>query len=56
MTALKLTQIGNSVGLVHGRRLVTPQAEATWVMRSLAAGTLDEHDFARWLCLHILAR
>ncbi|MCX7179201.1 MAG: type II toxin-antitoxin system death-on-curing family toxin [Proteobacteria bacterium] len=48
-----------SVGLflaLNGYRLVATQADATVVMLSLAAGELDEAEFAGWLSTHIVAR
>ncbi|MDP1733864.1 MAG: type II toxin-antitoxin system death-on-curing family toxin [Sulfuritalea sp.] len=48
-----------SVGLflaLNGYRLVAPQAEATIMMLSLAAGELEEVEFAGWLREHLVAR
>lgn len=48
-----------SVGLflaMNGYRLVTTQADATVVMLALAAGELDEAEFAGWLRTHIETR
>jgi death-on-curing protein len=45
-----------SVGLflaLNGYRLVATQADATVVMVALAAGELDEAEFAGWLRAHI---
>lgn len=48
-----------SVGLflaMNGYRLVTTQADATVVMLALAAGELDEAEFAGWLRTHVEPR
>ena len=48
-----------SVGLflaLNGQRLVATQAEATLVMLSLAAGTLEEPAFASWIRRHLQPR
>jgi len=48
-----------SVGLflaLNGYRLSATQAEATLAMMSLAAGELDEAEFAAWLRQHLKAR
>lgn len=48
-----------SVGLFlafNGHRLVATQAEATVAMLSLAAGELEEAEFAAWLRGHIAPR
>lgn len=48
-----------SVGLflaLNGYRLVATQAEATIAMLALAAGELDEAEFAAWLRAHLVAR
>jgi death-on-curing protein len=44
-----------AVGLflaLNGRRLVATQAEATMTMLAVAAGSLDEPNFAAWLRSH----
>ena len=48
-----------SVGLflaLNGHRLAATQAEATIAMLSLAAGELEEAEFAAWLRAHLVAR
>lgn len=48
-----------SVGLflaLNGYRLSASQAEATVAMISLAAGELDEAEFAAWLRQHVVPR
>lgn len=48
-----------SVGLflaLNGYRLIATQAEATIVVLSLAAGELDEVEFAGWLREHLVKR
>ncbi|MCK9389710.1 MAG: type II toxin-antitoxin system death-on-curing family toxin [Sulfuritalea sp.] len=48
-----------SVGLflaLNGYRLAATQAEATGAMFALAAGELDEAEFAVWLRAHLVAR
>jgi death-on-curing protein len=48
-----------SVGLfltLNGYRLAATQAEATLAMMSLAAGELDEAEFAAWLRQHLKPR
>mgnify|MGYP004700931917 CR=1 FL=1 len=48
-----------SVGLflaLNGYRLVTSQAEATVVIFALAAGEIDEAEFAAWLREHVMSR
>lgn len=48
-----------SVGLflaLNGYRLAATQADATVVMLALAAGELDEADFAGWLRTHLEPR
>ncbi len=48
-----------SVGLflaLNGYRLIATQAEATIVVLSLAAGELDEVEFAGWLREHMVKR
>ncbi|MCF8177677.1 MAG: type II toxin-antitoxin system death-on-curing family toxin [Sulfuritalea sp.] len=48
-----------SVGLflaLNGYRLVATQAEATLVVLSLAAGELEEAEFAAWLREHLVPR
>lgn len=41
---------------LNGHRLVATQAEATVTMLGLAAGELDEVDYAAWLRAHIVPR
>lgn len=48
-----------SVGLflaLNGYRLVATQAEATIAILALAAGELDEAEFAGWLRAHLVSR
>ena len=48
-----------AVGLflaLNGQRLVATQAEATLAMLDVAAGTLNEAAFARWLRSHVQPR
>ena len=48
-----------SVGLflaLNGYRLVTSQAEATVVIFALAAGEIDEAEYAAWLREHVMSR
>ncbi|MHB1358780.1 MAG: type II toxin-antitoxin system death-on-curing family toxin [Rhodocyclaceae bacterium] len=48
-----------SVGLflaLNGYRLVATQAEATLAMLALAAGEIDEAEFAAWLREHVTSR
>jgi len=48
-----------SVGLflaLNGYRLAVTQVEATVAMLALAAGELDEAEFAAWLRAHLVAR
>ena len=48
-----------SVGLflaLNGYRLVATQAEATIAVLALAAGELDEAEFAGWLRTHLVTR
>ena len=48
-----------SVGMflaLNGYRLATSQADATLMIMSLAAGELDETEFAAWLREHLLKR
>ena len=48
-----------SVGLflaLNGYRLAATQAEATVAVLSLAAGELDEAEFAGWLREHVVKR
>jgi death-on-curing protein len=48
-----------SVGLflhLNGHRLVASQADATLAMLSLAAGDMDEQEFAHWLRSHTAPR
>jgi len=48
-----------AVGLflaLNGKRLVATQAEATLNMLAVAAGTLEEADFAQWLREHVQNR
>jgi death-on-curing protein len=41
---------------MNGHRLVATQAEATVAILSLAAGELDEAEFAGWLRTHLVKR
>jgi len=48
-----------SVGLflaLNGYRLAATQAEATIAVLALAAGELDEAEFAAWLRAHLVVR
>jgi prophage maintenance system killer protein len=64
MYTLKLTQIGNSVGVVlprealalNGWRLPCTQAEATFTMLAVASGDVSEDAFAGWLRVHTARR
>jgi death-on-curing protein len=41
---------------LNGHRLAATQAEATGAVLALAAGELDEAEFAGWLRLHLVTR
>ena len=47
--------IGLFLGL-NGKRLVADKAEATQVMRAVAAGELSEAEFAEWIKAHMKRR
>ena len=50
MTALKLTQIGNSVGVILPKETL---ARLKLTMQSVAAGEIDEAAFATWIRKHM---
>jgi len=64
MHPLKLTQVGNAIGLLaaglllrmNGWKLEAGQAETIGAMLALADGTWSESDFAAWLRLQSGAR
>lgn len=52
MHTLKLTKIGNSIGLffgLNGYKLKATQVDATLTMLAVAAGEVDEQSFAGWI-------